>query len=45
MEEYLQLLGPVLSVGIKNDQDPCIGHAFEKLESFGGNRHISRKLM
>lgn len=31
MEENLQLLGSVLSIGIKNDQDPRGAHAFEKL--------------
>lgn len=34
--EYLQLQGPVLGLGIKNDQDPLRAHAFEKLEYFGG---------
>lgn len=44
MEEYLQLLS-ILSLSIKNDQHPRVGQAFKKLESFGGSRYISGKLM
>lgn len=43
--KYLQLQRPVLGLDIKNDQDPLTAHTFEELESFGGNRHISRKLI